>query len=50
MGIAGFIITVMALFFNIKEYKKTGKLPEISNIVDRKIEGLKYIFRGFKNK
>ena len=45
IGTLGLFLTFWVLYSNIKIYKKKGHLPEIPNSIDRKIEGIKYIFR-----
>lgn len=50
VGFLGFLLSSMTLFDYIKTYQQTGTFPSLPNSITSKIEGLKYIFRGFKSK
>lgn len=49
-GFLGLLLSSMTLFDYIKTYQQTGTFPNLPNSINSKIEGLKYIFRGFKSK
>jgi len=50
LGIAAFGLTFMAFRQTYLEYKRVGSFPNLPNSIDSKAEGVKFIFRGFKEK
>lgn len=50
VGFLGFLLSSMTLIDCIKTYQQTGAFPSLPNSINSKIEGLQYIFRGFKSK
>ncbi|MDO6601330.1 hypothetical protein Q4538_01270 [Arenibacter palladensis] len=50
MGLLAFFLSSLVFIDTIKIYRKTGKVPNLPNSINSKLEGLKYIFRGFKLK
>ena len=47
VGLLAFLLTSIVFFDCIQSYQKTGVLPSLPNSIDSKIQGLKYILRGF---
>ena len=50
LGILAFGLTFMAFRQTYVEYQKTGSFPDLPNSIDSKVEGVKFVFRGFKEK
>ena len=50
VGFLGLLLSSMTLFDYIKTYQQTGTFPSLPNSINSKIEGVQYIFRGFKSK
>ncbi|MFC4095525.1 hypothetical protein [Euzebyella saccharophila] len=50
VGLLAFLLSSMVFFDCIKTYQKTGVFPDLPNSIGSKVEGLKYVFRGFKSK
>lgn len=48
MGLLAFFLSSLVFVDTIKIYQKTGEFPNLPNSINSKLEGLKYIFRGFK--
>ena len=44
------ILRLLVFVETIKTYQKTGEFPNLPNSINSKLEGLKYILRGFKLK
>lgn len=50
IGLLAFTLSSLVFYETIKIYQNTGEFPNIPNSIDSKIEGIKYIFRGFRSK
>ncbi|MEM9338152.1 MAG: hypothetical protein AAGA66_05445 [Bacteroidota bacterium] len=49
LGLATFLLSTLAFYQTVLTYRKTGRFPELSNSVISKMDGIKYLIRGFKN-
>ncbi|MDE3740309.1 hypothetical protein [Maribacter polysaccharolyticus] len=50
IGLLAFFLSSLVFIDIFKIYQKTGEFPNLPNSINSKLEGLKYIFRGFKLK
>lgn len=50
IGLFAFFLSSLVFVETIKTYQKTGEFPNLPNSINSKLEGLKYILRGFKLK
>ena len=49
IGLFGVLLVVGSAKLHIEHYQKTGETLEITNLIAAKIEGFKYVLRGFKS-
>ena len=50
LGVCGLGVTLLAFMQTYVQFQRTGKFPDLPNSIDSKVEGWKFIFRGFKEK
>ncbi|SHE64298.1 hypothetical protein SAMN03080594_101851 [Arenibacter palladensis] len=49
IGLFGIWLVVGSVKLHIEHYQKTGETLEITNLIAAKLEGFKYVLRGFKS-
>lgn len=49
IGLLGIWLVVGSVKLHIEHYQKTGETNEITNLIAAKLEGFKYVLRGFKS-
>ena len=49
IGLSGAWLIIGIVKLHIEHYQKTGETLELTNSIEAKIEGFKYVFRGFKS-